>query len=52
MSYSILGLIGEGGSKVPLCLFRAPAGFPSPAADNIEAQISLDEVLNIRPPHV
>jgi DNA polymerase V len=52
MSYSILGLISEGGSKVPLCLFRVPAGFPSPAADHIEAQISLDEVLNIRAPHV
>ncbi|UVL97937.1 S24 family peptidase [Pseudomonas atacamensis] len=52
MSYSILGLISEGGSKVPLCLFRVPAGFPSPAADHIEAQISLDQVLNIRAPHV
>jgi len=52
MSYSIIGSISEGGSKVPLCLFRVPAGFPSPAADHIEAQISLDEVLNIRAPHV
>jgi DNA polymerase V len=52
MNHSILGLISEGGSKVPLCLFRVPAGFPSPAADHIEAQISLDEVLNIRAPHV
>lgn len=52
MNYSILGPISEGGSQVPLCLFRVPAGFPSPAADHIEAQISLDEVLNIRAPHV
>lgn len=52
MSYSILGPISQGGLKVPLCLFRVPAGFPSPAADHIEAQISLDEVLNIRAPHV
>ncbi|MNQ72909.1 LexA repressor [compost metagenome] len=37
---------------MPLCLFQVPAGFPSPAADHIEAQISLDEVLNIRAPHV
>ncbi|WP_085584634.1 MULTISPECIES: LexA family transcriptional regulator [unclassified Pseudomonas] len=52
MSYSILGPVAEGGLKVPRCLFRVPAGFPSPAADHIEAQISLDEVLNIRAPHV
>jgi DNA polymerase V len=29
-----------------------PAGFPSPAADLIEAHIPLDEVLNVRAPHV
>lgn len=52
MSYSILGLIAEVGRKLPLCLFQVPAGFPSPAADHIEAHISLDEVLNIRAPHV
>jgi DNA polymerase V len=52
MSYSILGRIVEVGRKLPLCLFQVPAGFPSPAADHIEAHISLDEVLNIRAPHV
>lgn len=52
MSFSILGPICGGGTRLPLCLFRVPAGFPSPAADHIEAQISLDEVLNIRAPHV
>lgn len=52
MSYSIIGAIAEGGLKLPLCLFHVPAGFPSPAADHIEAHISLDEVLNIRAPHV
>ncbi|MNB86047.1 LexA repressor [compost metagenome] len=52
MSFEILGLIAGGGLKLPLCLFQVPAGFPSPAADHIEAQISLDEVLNIRAPHV
>ena len=52
MSYSILGPIAEGGVKLPLCSFRVPAGFPSPAADHIEQHISLDEVLNIRAPHV
>jgi len=52
MSYSILGRIAEVGRKLPLCLFQVPAGFPSPAADHIEAHISLDEELNIRAPHV
>ena len=52
MSFTILGPISEGGRKLPLCLFQVPAGFPSPAADHIEAHISLDEVLNIRAPHV
>lgn len=52
MSVSIVGPISEGGVKLPLCSFRVPAGFPSPAADHIEQQISLDEVLNIRAPHV
>ena len=52
MSYSILGPIAEGGVKLPFCSFRVPAGFPSPAADHIEQHISLDEVLNIRAPHV
>ena len=47
-----LGRIAEVGLKLPLCLFQVPAGFPSPAADHIEAHISLDEVLNIRAPHV
>lgn len=42
----------EGGVPIPLCLFKIPAGFPSPAADHIEQAISLDEVLNVRAPHV
>ncbi len=52
MSFNILGPIAEGGAKLPLCSFHVPAGFPSPAADHIEQHISLDEVLNIRAPHV
>lgn len=52
MTFSILGPIAVGGIELPLCSFRVPAGFPSPAADHIEAHISLDEVLNIRAPHV
>lgn len=52
MNLKILGKIAEGGFKLPLCSFRVPAGFPSPAADHIEQHISLDEVLNVRAPHV
>ncbi|WP_055137533.1 LexA family protein [Pseudomonas corrugata] len=52
MSFSIHGQLFEGGVRLPHYLFKIPAGFPSPAADHIEQQISLDEVLNIRAPHV
>ncbi|OPA89701.1 peptidase S24 [Pseudomonas fluorescens] len=52
MSFNMLGPIGNGGVKLPMCSFHVPAGFPSPAADHIEQHISLDEVLNIRAPHV
>ncbi|WP_282366495.1 LexA family protein [Pseudomonas sp. PS02290] len=52
MSYSIHGKLVVGGVQLPYYLFKIPAGFPSPAADHIEKQISLDEVLNIRAPHV
>lgn len=52
MSFTILGPLAEGGAELPLCSFKVPAGFPSPAADHIEKQISLDELLNIRAPHV
>jgi len=52
MSFSSFGPIAVASRKLPLCLFQVPADFPSPAADHIEAQISLDEVINIRAPHV
>ena len=52
MSFTILGPLLGGGIALPRCSFRVPAGFPSPAADHIEQHISLDEVLNIRAPHV
>ncbi|WP_416769595.1 LexA family protein [Pseudomonas sp. RHF3.3-3] len=52
MSFTILGPLAGGGVELPLCAFKVPAGFPSPAADHIERQISLDELLNIRAPHV
>lgn len=52
MSLTSLGPIAEGGVRLPLCTFKVPAGFPSPAADHIEKQISLDELLSIRAPSV
>lgn len=52
MSFSILGPLTDSGAALPFCSFQVPAGFPSPAADHIERHISLDEVLNIRAPHV
>lgn len=52
MSFTSLGPIAEDGVRLPLCSFKVPAGFPSPAGDHIEKQISLDQILNIRAPHV
>ncbi|WP_219268432.1 MULTISPECIES: LexA family protein [unclassified Pseudomonas] len=52
MSIIIRGPIAEGGATLPFYSFHLPAGFPSPAADHIEQHISMDEVLNIRAPHV
>ena len=49
---SILGPITFGSGAVPRYLFRIPAGFPSPAADHMEQPISLDELFNLRAPHM
>jgi DNA polymerase V len=49
---SILGQLDGTGIPLPLYSFRVPAGFPSPAADHVEKQISLDELLDIRAPHI
>lgn len=48
----ILGPIGTCSAALNLYGFRVPAGFPSPAADHIEARISLDELLNVKAPHI
>lgn len=40
-----------GGLPLPFFAFRVPAGFPSPAQDHLEREISLDEILQIRAPH-
>lgn len=52
MSVTILGPVLTGGDPLPLYSFHVPAGFPSPAADHIEKHISLDELFEIRAPHV
>jgi DNA polymerase V len=52
MSITFLGPLSSGGEKLPFYSFQVPAGFPSPAADHIEKHISLDELFNIRAPHV
>lgn len=52
MSITILGPLANGGEKLPMYSFHVPAGFPSPAADHIEQHISLDELFDIRAPHV
>jgi len=52
MSVIILGPLSEGGLKLPLYSFQVPAGFASPAVDYIEKHISLDEIAEVRAPHV
>ncbi|MEB0222181.1 translesion error-prone DNA polymerase V autoproteolytic subunit [Pseudomonas sp. AB12(2023)] len=52
MNVTILGPLAEAGIQLPLYSHSVPAGFPSPAADHIEQKISLDELLNIRAPHM
>lgn len=39
------------GAKLPLYSFKVPAGFPSPAQDHLEQEISLDELFQLRAPH-
>jgi DNA polymerase V len=52
MSVTILGPLADGGAQLPLYSSKVAAGFPSPAADHIEQHISLDQLLEIRAPHV
>lgn len=52
VSVTILGPLLTGGALLPLFSSTVSAGFPSPAADHIEKRISLDELLEIRAPHV
>lgn len=51
MSLDFIGHLTVSGQRLPLYSFRVPAGFPSPAQDHLEQEISLDELLNLRAPH-
>ncbi|WP_421526891.1 LexA family protein [Pseudomonas brenneri] len=52
MSVTLLGPIATGGHPLPMYSSQVSAGFPSPAADHLEKLISLDELFEIRAPHV
>jgi DNA polymerase V len=52
MAYSIIGPLQGPGVQLPFFSHLVPAGFPSPAADHLEKHISLDELFEIRAPHV
>ena len=52
MSIDYLGHIVVPGRRLPLYSFAVPAGFPSPAQDHIEREISLDELLGLRLPQI
>jgi len=52
MPFTILGSLASSTTPLPLFACRVPAGFPSPAADHLEKHISLDELFDIRAPHI
>lgn len=52
MTITFLGAPTGGPALLPVYSFRVPAGFPSPAADHLERHISLDELFDLRAPHV
>jgi DNA polymerase V len=52
MSATLIGPIASGGELLPLYSCQVSAGFPSPAADHLEKLISLDELFEIRAPHL
>ncbi|WP_263263017.1 S24 family peptidase [Pseudomonas sp. RIT-PI-S] len=49
---TILSPLSPSTARLPIYSFRVPAGFPSPATDHLERAISLDELLNLRAPHI
>lgn len=50
MSVHFIGTLLPSETRLPLYSFRVPCGFPSPAADHLEAVISLDDLLEVRAP--
>ena len=52
MAFSVLGPLKSSLYPLPFFACRVPAGFPSPAADHLEKHISLDELFDLRAPHV
>ncbi|SEE90466.1 LexA family protein [Pseudomonas coleopterorum] len=52
MPTTVLARIDISQITLPLYSHRVSAGFPSPAADHLEKHISLDELFDIRAPHV
>lgn len=52
MRATILGQIGPSPSFLQYIDTRVPAGFPSPAADYEEVTLSIDELIDLRTPHV
>ncbi|HIE5464797.1 TPA: LexA family protein [Pseudomonas aeruginosa] len=51
MPVTILGPVAGSGASLRLYSSKVSAGFPSPAQDHLELEISLDEILQIRAPH-
>lgn len=52
MRATILGQIGPSPAFLQYIDTRVPAGFPSPAADYEEVTLSIDELIDLRTPHV
>ncbi|WP_312726512.1 LexA family protein [Stutzerimonas kunmingensis] len=52
MRATILGQIGPSPTLLQYVDTRVPAGFPSPAADYEEVTLSIDELIDLRTPHV
>lgn len=52
MRATILGQLGPSSTFIQYIDTRVPAGFPSPAADYEEVTLSIDELVDLRTPHV
>ncbi|EIU1415105.1 translesion error-prone DNA polymerase V autoproteolytic subunit [Pseudomonas kunmingensis] len=52
MRATILGQIAPSPTFLQYIDTRVPAGFPSPAADYEEVTLSIDELIDLRTPHV